>query len=68
MRTSFAAAVALLVAASARATALTSLLLANEKTCFYADVDGVGEKIGEWSRVKSNAVGASRQLARVASR
>lgn len=41
-------ATALLFAASARATALTTLLLAGEKSCYYADVDGVGEKIGAY--------------------
>jgi hypothetical protein len=29
------------------ATALTAMLGANEKSCYYADVDGVGEKVGE---------------------
>ena len=29
------------------ATALTSILAGNERSCYYADVDGVGEKVGE---------------------
>lgn len=28
------------------ATALTAILAGGEKSCYYADVDGVGEKIG----------------------
>jgi len=47
MRAALTLATALLLAASARATALTSLLISNEKSCYYADVDGVGEKVGE---------------------
>jgi hypothetical protein len=27
-------------------TALTAILNAHERSCYYADVDGVGEKIG----------------------
>jgi hypothetical protein len=30
-----------------QATALTAMLAGNEKSCYYADVDGVGEKVGE---------------------
>ncbi len=29
------------------ATALTSMLAGNERSCYYADVDGLGEKVGE---------------------
>jgi protein ERP2 len=29
-----------------RATALTTAIAANERLCFYADVDKAGEKIG----------------------
>lgn len=43
----------LLLLAGANATALTSLLLAGEKACYYADVDGVGEKIGASWAVRS---------------
>jgi hypothetical protein len=39
------------------ATALTAMLGANEKSCYYADVDGVGEKVGEWSPNPSADVG-----------
>ena len=31
---------------TARATALTTALAANERLCFYADVDKAGEKLG----------------------
>jgi len=31
---------------SARSTALTTAITANERLCFYADVDKAGEKIG----------------------
>lgn len=34
------------LAATARASALTTPIAANEKLCFYADVDKAGEKIG----------------------
>lgn len=36
----------LLAAPYVQATALTAMLGANEKACYYADVDGVGEKVG----------------------
>lgn len=36
-----------LAAGYARATALTAILTGNERSCYYADVDGVGEKVGE---------------------
>ncbi len=38
----------LLASTRAGATALTSMLAANERSCYYADVDGVGEKVGEY--------------------
>jgi hypothetical protein len=38
----------LLAAPYVHATALTSMLGANEKSCYYADVDGVGEKVGTY--------------------
>lgn len=50
MRAVSALATGILLAAVARATALTSLLLANQRACFYADVDGIGEKIGAFPR------------------
>jgi len=31
---------------SVHATALTAILAGSERSCYYADVDGVGEKIG----------------------
>jgi hypothetical protein len=34
------------VAVTAHASALTTPIAANEKLCFYADVDKAGEKIG----------------------
>ena len=34
----------------AHATALTAILGSSEKSCYYADVDGVGEKIGKFIR------------------
>lgn len=37
-----------LVASYARATALTAVLTGNERSCYYADVDGVGEKVGAY--------------------
>jgi hypothetical protein len=37
----------ILAAVHIRATALTAMLNANERSCYYADVDGVGEKIGK---------------------
>lgn len=36
----------LLTSRLAWATALTAILNAHERSCYYADVDGVGEKIG----------------------
>jgi hypothetical protein len=33
--------------ASVHATALTAILAGSEKSCYYADVDGLGEKIGK---------------------
>ncbi|GLB42984.1 putative emp24/gp25L/p24 family/GOLD [Lyophyllum shimeji] len=36
-----------------RAAALTTLLAANERLCFYADVDKAGEKIGFYFAVQS---------------
>lgn len=39
---------ALLVAGVVQATALTALINANERNCYYADVDGAGEKVGEY--------------------
>ncbi|RSH86555.1 uncharacterized protein EHS24_004824 [Apiotrichum porosum] len=53
MRAVSALATGILLAAVARATALTSLLLANQRACFYADVDGIGEKIGFYFAVQS---------------
>ncbi|KAG7562504.1 hypothetical protein FFLO_02083 [Filobasidium floriforme] len=35
------------------ATALTTYLQGNEKSCFYADVDGIGEKVGFYFSVQS---------------
>ncbi|WOO83968.1 uncharacterized protein LOC62_05G007485 [Vanrija pseudolonga] len=43
----------LVLAACASATALTTLLNANDRACYYADVDGVGEKIGFYFAVQS---------------
>ncbi|KAK1923573.1 emp24/gp25L/p24 family/GOLD-domain-containing protein [Papiliotrema laurentii] len=37
----------------AQATALTAILAGNEKSCYYADVDGIGEKIGFYFAVQS---------------
>ena len=37
---------ALAAAACVKATALTAILAGGERSCYYADVDGVGEKIG----------------------
>lgn len=39
---------ALLLAGLCQATALTALINANERNCYYADVDGAGEKVGEY--------------------
>jgi len=38
---------------SVKATALTTALAANERLCFYADVDKAGEKIGFYFAVQS---------------
>ncbi|KAI5451847.1 hypothetical protein NCC49_001491 [Naganishia albida] len=35
------------------ATALTTYLAANERSCFYADVDSIGEKVGFYFSVQS---------------
>ncbi|WWC92773.1 uncharacterized protein L201_007732 [Kwoniella dendrophila CBS 6074] len=43
----------LLGAAQISATALTAMLGANERSCYYADVDGVGEKVGFYFAVQS---------------
>ncbi|WVQ79222.1 hypothetical protein IAT38_001318 [Cryptococcus sp. DSM 104549] len=45
--------ITLLAALHVNATALTSTLGANERTCYYADVDGVGEKVGFYFAVQS---------------
>lgn len=37
----------LLTSPLALGTALTAILNAHERSCYYADVDGVGEKIGQ---------------------
>lgn len=37
----------LLVISQVGATALTTTIGASERSCYYADVDGVGEKIGK---------------------
>lgn len=39
-------AIGLLAAAHVSATALTAMLAANDRSCYYADVDGLGEKVG----------------------
>ncbi|KAK8849646.1 hypothetical protein IAR55_004981 [Kwoniella newhampshirensis] len=44
---------ALLLAVQVQATALTTLLAANERSCYYADVDGAGEKVGFYFAVQS---------------
>lgn len=44
---------AILWASMASATALTTMLAANERSCYYADVDGVGEKVGFYFAVQS---------------
>lgn len=41
----------LLTSRLAFGTALTAILNAHERSCYYADVDGVGEKIGPSSLV-----------------
>jgi len=38
----------LLTSHLALGTALTAILNAHERSCYYADVDGVGEKIGTY--------------------
>ncbi len=45
MRVLLSVVASLLLLAGAHATALTTILKAGEKTCYYADVDGVGEKV-----------------------
>lgn len=45
---------ALLLAGICQATALTALINANERNCYYADVDGAGEKVGEYHLSKGN--------------
>lgn len=47
----------LLLVAYANATALTAVLTSNAKSCYYADVDGVGEKIGKCSEVFQSLIG-----------
>lgn len=46
MRVLLSVVASLLLLAGAHATALTTILKSGEKTCYYADVDGVGEKVG----------------------
>nr|XP_018260324.1 uncharacterized protein I303_07242 [Kwoniella dejecticola CBS 10117]OBR82482.1 hypothetical protein I303_07242 [Kwoniella dejecticola CBS 10117] len=46
-------ALGILGAAHVSATALTAMLGANERSCYYADVDGVGEKVGFYFAVQS---------------
>ncbi|WVF68490.1 hypothetical protein IAT40_003257 [Kwoniella sp. CBS 6097] len=46
-------AIGVLGAAHVGATALTAMLGANERSCYYADVDGVGEKVGFYFAVQS---------------
>ncbi|WVQ77726.1 hypothetical protein IAR50_007416 [Cryptococcus sp. DSM 104548] len=43
----------LFTAWSVSATALTAMLGANERSCYYADVDGLGEKVGFYFAVQS---------------
>lgn len=38
--------ICLLGAVHVSATALTAMLAANDRSCYYADVDGLGEKVG----------------------
>ncbi|WRT69667.1 uncharacterized protein IL334_006657 [Kwoniella shivajii] len=45
--------VTLFGAAHVSATALTAMLGANERSCYYADVDGQGEKVGFYFAVQS---------------
>ncbi len=40
--------IAVLAASSVGATALTATIGASERSCYYADVDGVGEKVGTY--------------------
>lgn len=56
-----AAASVLFLAGQAGATALTALLPANQRSCYYADVDGAGEKVGEWSRTQLKVLTESEQ-------
>ncbi|AAW44670.1 hypothetical protein CNBG1870 [Cryptococcus deneoformans B-3501A] len=46
-------AIGLLAAAHVSATALTAMLAANDRSCYYADVDGLGEKVGFYFAVQS---------------
>lgn len=39
--------ICLLGAVHVSATALTAMLAANDRSCYYADVDGLGEKVGQ---------------------
>lgn len=46
-----------LLFAYANATALTTVLGSNAKSCYYADVDGVGEKIGKFCALSDLTAG-----------
>ncbi|KIR27634.1 hypothetical protein I309_03557 [Cryptococcus deuterogattii LA55] len=46
-------AICLLGAVHVSATALTAMLAANDRSCYYADVDGLGEKVGFYFAVQS---------------
>lgn len=41
--------IAILLVPLVRGTALTAMLAGSERSCYYADVDGVGEKIGMYN-------------------
>lgn len=43
----------LLAAPYVRSTALTAMLNGNERSCYYADVDGAGEKVGESPKIRN---------------
>jgi hypothetical protein len=43
----------LLTSQLALSTALTAILNAHERSCYYADVDGIGEKVGFYFAVQS---------------
>ncbi|ORY34768.1 emp24/gp25L/p24 family/GOLD-domain-containing protein [Naematelia encephala] len=45
--------VLLLLSHRVQATALTAMLAGSERSCYYADVDGTGEKIGFYFAVQS---------------